>query len=92
MAVGQAVYQNILILRIQDFSPSLTIGAIVSTGLTGLVDLVPRAQVSMLYDAYSKSQKGVFLVGAASAATGVMFTCLVIIRRAIVGPFDPVIR
>jgi len=92
VAVGQAIYQNILILQIQDFSPSLTIGAIKSAGLTGLIDLIPGTQVSMLYGAYSESQRRVFLVGGASAAAGVVLTCLLMLRSAIVGPFDPLIK
>jgi hypothetical protein len=92
VVVGQAVYQNVLIMRIQNFSPSLTVNAIVSAGVTGLMDLVPSTQVNMLYDAYSESQRVVFLLGGASAGVGVILTCLVMSRRAIVGPFDPLVR
>jgi hypothetical protein len=79
VAIGQAIFQNHLIPRMQAIDPSLSPNQIVSAGGTGLKSLVPD-QLPAVLAAYAKSLDGTFEVAIAMAGMGAVLACFIEFR------------
>lgn len=67
VAIGQAVFQNHLILKLEMIEPSLTPIEILSAGATGLRSLVTSEQLPAVLDAYAKSLDSTYQIAIAMA-------------------------
>ena len=75
IAIGQAVFQNKLIPKMEAINPSLRPIEIVSAGATGLKSLVNPDQLPAVLDAYAKSLNSTFDVAITMAGMAFFMAC-----------------
>ena len=77
ITVGQAVFQNKLIPKMQTINSSLSPIEITKAGATGLRNLVSSDKLPLVLSAYAKSLNGTFQVAVAMAGMATVMACFV---------------
>jgi hypothetical protein len=88
VAIGQAVFQNILISQGRSVIPSLSISDIISTGMTGLKTLFPNQELQLIV---GNGLQSVFHVGLAGACAAFAVVSVALLARVHSQKLDPVV-